>query len=582
MPALSFLLIAFLFASVGCRGPTEAKDIEPDVRLSGMRAKPGVLNLGAVPRGVRVLGISEEKVGPLGGIAGLSLAFGDFNGDGKEDLAVGAPRLPGLTPRRGGSREPGGVYIIYGGSELSTLSELSSAADILLVANTLSAGYSVAFGDVNGDGLDDLIVGAPWGQGFVPYRKDKEGAVAIVFGRRLLSGTHKISELADVLISGAHTGDFAGAALATGDFNGDGIADLLIGAPLDLALGTFERASSGAAYLVLGRSQWPKTIDLAREASMTCFGVRRGDRTGESVALADVTGDGLADILIGAPLADWIVDVEFQRKDSGAVYLVRGRREFPKTLDLASEADSTIYGTERGDGAGWSVVGGDFNGDGTGDVAIGAPLARHKNVRRKEDIYDLIGGNTRVDLGLRAFRSRVSGHAEGEVYLLWGRSKWPSEMDLAKEANVTLYGAPFKEEVKVFFLVQGGGDAGYSLSMGDFNGDGREDLLVGAPFGDGQEPEVRDAGLVHLVLGTDRLGGVAALMEVSAHRVVGSNERYRLGAALALGDFDGDGRDELVASEVRASALDTEETVRGRLYIVKDFPASLPARIHEK
>ena len=558
----------------GCSATPGVKDVAPDARVALMKAPPGTIDLKAVSDGVRLFGVSEDAPGPAGGMVGVSLAFGDFNGDGNDDLAIGSPALPGLHAEGEAPSGPGGVYRIFGRTSLPTLNELPTLSDVVLVAETASAGYAVEFGDLNGDGLEDLVIGAPWGAGFMPFRKDREGVVAVIFGRRDLAGTHKIGQVADVLLSGAHTNDFAGAALGTGDFNGDGLEDLLIGAPLDIALGTFERGNAGAAYLVLGRRQWPKTLDLAREASATFFGVDSGDRTGTAVALSDVTGDGLADVIVGAPLANWFVDVEQNKKDSGAVYILKGREELPEKIDLASEADTKIYGTEEGDGAGWSLATGDFNGDGTADLVIGAPLARHSNVRRNEDLYDLIGGNTRSDLGLAVTRSRVAGHAEGEVYLLWGKPNWPAEISLANGAAATLYGPPFDIGEEVWLLPKGGGDTGYSIAMGDVDGDGRHDLIVGTPFGDGSGPMEKDVGLVHLVLGTDRLRGTAGLAKYSSHQVVGSKENYRLGAAVAAGDFDGDGRDEIAVAEPRASGLDREETVIGRVYLIERLPAS--------
>lgn len=572
---LSVVVGVLPLMSLGCFFVSPAKDISPDIRSAFFKAPPGTLDLRAVSQGVHVFGASQDAPGPAGGMLGIGLAFGDFNGDGKDDLAIGAPSFPNLQDAETPPSGPGGVYLLFGRTTHPTLNDLTKQADVILVAETASVGYEVAFGDLNGDGLEDLIIGAPWGAGFVPYRKDREGVVAVVFGRRNFTGTHSLGQAADVLISGANRSDFTGAALGTGDFNGDGLGDLLIGAPMGSALGTFERGNAGAAYLLLGRRQWPKTLDLAQESSIVIFGAVGGDRAGTAVALSDVTGDGLADLIVGAPLADWVIEEDVwsrSRRVCGAVYLVKGRSEIPDQIDLSTEADSTIYGTEQGDGAGWSLATGDFNGDGTADLVIGAPLARHKNIRRKKDIFDLIGGNFRADLGLAADRRRVTGHAEGEVYLLWGRPDWPALLDLGNKADVTLYGGPFEESQDVYLIAQAGGDAGYAIAMGDVNGDGRLDLIVGAPFGDGKEPLRRDAGLVHVVLGTDRVRQTIELETVSTHLVIGSNKRYRLGATLAAGDFDGDGKDDLALAEPRASELDNEKLVRGRVYLIKSLP----------
>jgi hypothetical protein len=280
----------------------------------------------------------------------------------------------------------------------------------------------------------------------------------------------------------------------------------------------------------------------------------------------------LADAVVGAPLADWYVDDRPLRKDCGVIYLVKGRRDLPERVDLATEADVTIYGTENGDGAGWSLASGDFNGDGTADIIVGAPLARHSNVRRKENIYDLIGGNTNTDLGFAAARRAVSGHAEGEVYILFGRPDLPAMVDLGNQANITLYGPPFEESTEVFLISEAGGDTGYSVALGNLDGDGLMDLIIGSPFSNASGPMRKDSGLVYVVLGSNRLLGTTGLAEVSSFRVVGSNHRYRLGAAVALGDFNGDGKDEIAVSEPRASELDEADSARGRVYLIEDVP----------
>ena len=234
-----------------------------------------------------------------------------------------------------------------------------------------SSGFAVsAAGDVNGDGIGDVLVGAFRAD---PNNRGSAGASYVVFGRD--TGPFPASlELSDLdgtngfRLDGA-AGDRSGIAVSSaGDVNGDGLADLLIGADGESP----NRDRPGASYVVFGRDTgpFPATFDLSSLDGTNGFrlnGVAAGERSGSRVSAAgDVNGDGLADFLIGAFAAG--PNGAF----SGASYVVFGRdTRFPATLGRLSSLDGTngfrVNGVAAGDYSGFAVsAAGDVNGWGRG------------------------------------------------------------------------------------------------------------------------------------------------------------------------------------------------------------------------
>jgi hypothetical protein len=226
-------------------------------------------------------------------------------------------------------------------------------ADAKLIGETTSpsAGYSVSgAGDVDGDGINDLLVGA-WGSG-----GSNNGATYLVLGPT--TGASSLA-VADAKLVGETTIDRAGYSVSgAGDVDGDGIDDLLIGADLDNSGGY----NAGAAYLVLG----PATGTSSLSTAYTKYsGEAVGDYAGVSVAGAgDVDGDGTSDLLIGAS------GEGSGGSSAGAAYLVLGSASGLLSL---SNADAKFVGEAAGDMVGLAVAkAGDLDGDGIGDLLIGA------------------------------------------------------------------------------------------------------------------------------------------------------------------------------------------------------------------
>ena len=277
--------------------------------------------------------------------AGRSLhAGGDVNGDGKSDLVIGAWGVD-----TNGSKS-GAAYLVLGPTTGSATSSLSLADGTWRgVSADDYAGYAVASGgDVDGDGLDDILVGA--------YGEDTGGASAGMAYLILGPGTGE-SDLssADAKLIGEGNSDYAGVSLANGgDVNGDGLDDVVVG---------IKDGSTGAAYLLV--SPVDSYVSLA-SADAKLTGTSSNDYAGSTVSCSgDINGDGFFELTIAAYNAD---DYATQ---AGAVYIFSG--PVSGTMSVTS-ADVTFYPDASYGRAGSGLsVSGDVNGDGFDDVLVGVP-----------------------------------------------------------------------------------------------------------------------------------------------------------------------------------------------------------------
>ncbi|HOU13350.1 MAG TPA: integrin alpha [Anaerolineae bacterium] len=276
----------------------------------------------------------------LGDYAGVRVAgAGDVNGDGYADLLIGAYNYSNSTGR---------AYLFLGGPDGWQLDQGVAGADAIYTgeADNSYTGDSVAgAGDVNGDGYADMLIGAS-GYG------SNTGRAYLVLGSANPSNIPLSA--ADAVYTGEASSNYAGDSVAgAGDVNGDGYADLLIGA---------YGSATGRAYLVLGNAS-PGSINLA-DADAIYTGEASGDSAGDSVAGAgDVNGDGYADLLVGTP---------GYSSNTGCAYLVLGSAS-PGDITL-SAADAIYTGEGTGNFTGNSVAGaGDVNGDVTRTCLSGRP-----------------------------------------------------------------------------------------------------------------------------------------------------------------------------------------------------------------
>jgi hypothetical protein len=426
-----------------------------------------------------------------GADAGASVSgAGDINGDGFDDFILGAQ----FTAAGGSDR--GEAYVVFGGSGLAgstlTLNALGNQGFTLPgFEDDAFASISVSGGgDVNGDGFDDLLIGAS----LTDAGGTDRGEAYVVFGGSGLGGgTLTLNALGSqgFTLSGFEDNALAGVNVSGGgDVNGDGFDDLLIGASPTDAGGT----DRGEAYVVFGGSGLgggTLTLNALGTQGFTLKGFEDGAFAGYGVSGAgDVNGDGFDDLIVGADSAD------AGGNNRGETYVVfggSGLRGSTLTLNALGSQGFTLSGFEDDAHAGESVSGaGDVNGDGFDDLLVGA------------------------------YGTDAGGDRRGEAYVVFGGSGLGGAtltLNALGSQGFTLRG--FEDGALAGWSVSGGGDV---------NGDGIDDFLLGALRTDAGGT---DRGEVYVVFGQDDTPPTAALASAPDVNSASDASRYEFTVTFA-------------------------------------------------
>jgi hypothetical protein len=496
------------------------------------------------------------------------LLTGDFNNDGKIDLAVG-DRSFGSTKGR--------VYLFYNDGDYPSG---ATSADTIITGETgYDFGYSLTSGDLNTDGTADLIVGAIG---------NSTGRVHIFYNDGLYPTT---ADTADIIITGNAASDSFGTSVVTGDLNFDGKTDLIVGAQ-------GYSTETGRAYIFYNDGSIPTT---AATADVTITGETTNNRFGSRLTVGDLNADGRIDLVVGAMRYSSFM---------GRAYIFYNDGSIPTT---AATADVTITGETTNDYFSYSITTGDMNADSKIDLVVGA-YGYSTETGRAYIFYNgsivtenasgadvtITGESTNNDFGyaLTMGDLNADGKADlvvggvryssftGRAYIFYNDGSIPTT---AATADVTITGeatsnslgtalvtSDMNADGKVDLVTSGylvatgrgriymytfndkvvtGSDAnayfGYDLMGGDFNSDGRVDLVVGAY---GYSTNTGRAYIFYNGSSATTLSGADVV-------ITGETTSNYFGLSIGTGDLNADGKVDLIVGSYQYSSS------TGRTYV---------------
>ncbi len=559
--------------------------------LAVLVMSPGSASAGAVAD----LAMTSPSVTMYGGDAGdnlgYSLATGDFNGDGIDDILVGARQASGPANARANAGE---AYVLFGSPSLSGFRDICQPPDtcgggsqgpgpdltIFGAERADQLGTAVAAGDVDGDGIDDIIVSAPEADGpgtgtlCAPLGSGDRcsgGEVYVIFGSTTLGGTVDVAlGQQNVTVYGTDPADVLGSSLSTLQ---DGVRhDIIMGAPgadgpgSTLCGGTIfdgfgDRCGAGEAYVLVhglggmgsgdedgafrgcgdgldnGGDGLTDVADpdcfqdlwMVGVPPFTVYGADPDDELGSAVASGDLDGDGRNDLIVGVPKADGNFNA---KTDAGEAWFIFGDLPAGTVRDLASGAilqvQEGFIGADPGDAFGSGVAAGDIiqhliRRD---DVVVGAPggdgrfnniffageawiFFNFSNVNSSnfvpKPVYgasdqkwigeavatgNLLGGCCAADVILGA-----SAFGTGATYLIYAPTELTTRWDLeAGDEDLQINGA------------EPGDSLGFSVAAADVNGDAVHDLIISAIGAGGPDNSRAGAGEVYVIFGGDSDG----------------------------------------------------------------------------
>lgn len=467
---------------------------------------PGVLPVGSAAAG------STGLAGPDVGIMAAGPAErADVTGDGIPDIVVATTARNdfGVNPDAPNEYR-GSVYVIPGGTTLP-------ARPVGLIhqndPNVLDSpeaddefAAQVVTGDFNGDRRADVAIGNPAES---VSGKAKAGAVTVLYGQSaapylglIPNGVNFISQDSGTVPGGVEAGDFFGASLTTGDFNGDGYADVGVGAPGE-AIGTI--GAAGAVWVVYGGSSGLRvdnSVSFDQNSANVSGDPEKNDHFGSSLAAGDVTGDGRDDLVIDAEGEN----ISGTTDAEGCVYVLKGSATGVTTTGATAVGVATIN------------VSGRLN-----TVAVGR-----------------FHGGSNADVLVYADRIKNGANDSGALVVLRGSSTGISALNVTV---ITQNSPPVSDNAEE------GDKFGAALAVGDVDHDGADDLAVGVP-GENTGGGIGQ-GAVHVLLGgASGLTSAVDLFFTENHALIGAvgQADEQFGSSVRFLDVSNDGIPELLVT----------------------------------
>ena len=526
---------------------------------------------------------------PDGTTLGMPCAAGDLDGDGDDDAVLApflAPSGPGNTRSRAGELQ---VHFGAPDSISGTVTDLTAPAGTHTTIFGARAGdflgNEVETGDVTGDGLEDILVGAQNADGLgTDSSRPLAGKLYVVNGRATWPATIDLAAtpMAGVTeILGAVAGERCGFWPSFGDVNGDGTNDILVSADLAKSSGGIGSAR-GKLYIIPGGPALPAQIDLGNPTQVAnldisvIYGVDDCDHFGSCITSGDFDGDGIDDIACSAGLArsgafptSKVAEPEGvfcsnglgggagpnnDRTEAGEVYIIYGRTNWPATMELSNPTPDVAiyYGQNSGDHFGEDVRVGDFDGDGEIELAVGALTASAPS--------GTPGVPPRNDSGIG--------------YIFWG-----SFITRGERVDTRALGTTEPRMTRIYG--EAAGDIGAdTIALADINADGLAEMIFASPTYDPfQRPEAGDLKVIFGDLG--RLPPVVDLANVpanvSVYQVIAADPGDMFAYSFTVGDFDGDGFMDLMPNGMGGDGLANCCRDAGELYILSGREFSLRA-----